>query len=757
MRSPFAPAPGFAVRHPLLKLLCVLSLVFSAGVSAEVKSSQAPQKKKPAQTAVKPAKPAAADPLKTAAPAPNSGETRLDTIEVYASPFSGRTADELVVPVTVIKGAELDRKRSSNIGEVLANEPGISTTGFGPRVGRPVIRGQYGPRVQVLENGISSMDVSDISPDHAVTIDPTHATQIEIIRGPATLLYGNGASGGIVNIVNEHLSEDAENGYKLGGDGRYSGNGRDGSGHLEGHWGNGLFKAHFDGARHSNADYDIPGFADTAGAGVFGRLGNSFSTQENGSLSLGYTGDDHSASLAFSTQDGIYGLPNEATALIRQNQNRFDLRATARNPLPGIEAARVQLGYNVYRHTEFEDPVTPGTLFNNAEVDSRIEVTHAALGPFNGAFGLQIGNRDFAAVGDEALVGQVTTDNLAFFLVEDLKLPRGTLEFGTRVESVSHLPDAAACTLPATLGRGVCEARDRTPVSLAVGYLLPFAREYHARLNFSRSQRAPRPEELYSFGNHAAVGAFERGNPAFGLETGNNFELSLDKHVGRWTGSVAVYYNAFDDYIFQRAVDCNADPDTAASNPGDPGCAPDGIADRVAENPAPPPAFIFDPAGDTPLLDYAQADARFYGVELQSALELISGGPFDLTGRVFTDFVQGRLGNNGGSLPRITPTRFGFGFDARFGGLAGSLDIVSVQEQNRLSSLETATRGYALVNLDLGYDFKLGDRAKATLYLRGRNLADEEIRHHTSFIKDLVTAPGRALFTGLRVEFGGRT
>lgn len=668
----------------------------------------------------------------------------LDAIEVYASPFLGRTADELVVPVTVITGAELDRKRSSNIGDVLSNEPGISTSGFGPGVGRPVIRGQAGPRVQVLENGISALDVSDLSPDHAVTIDPTHATQIEIIRGPATLLYGNGANGGVINIVNEHLSEDPENGYQLSGEGSYSGNGRLGSGHLEAHWGNDLFKFHADGARHSNTDFDIPGFPDVAQAGTFGRLNNSFSTQENASFSAAYTGDDNSVGIAFSALDGIYGLPNEATARVKQNQNRFDLRATTRKPFSGIEAARVQLGANVYRHTEFEDPVTPGTDFHNAEVQSRIEVTHAAFGPLNGAFGLQIGSRDFAAIGDEALTPRTLSDSLALFFVEDLKLPRGTLEFGVRAESFDNAPDDATRGNPL---KGNSPARDYTPVSASVGYLLPLTHEYHARVSYGRAQRAPRPEELYSFGAHVATGAFERGDASLQLETSNNIELSLDKHIGRWTGSAALYYTQFDNYVFQAAVDCNLNPD-------DPGpCAPDGTPDRVAENPAPPPDFIFDPAGDLVLLDYTQAKANFYGLELQSALALIEQGPFTLSGRVFTDFVQGRL-DNGGGLPRITPTRFGFGFDAGFHGLTGSLDIVSVQDQNRLASLETATRGYTLVNLDLGYDFKLGDKTQATVYLRGRNLADEEIRHHSSFIKDSVTAPGRALLTGLRLEFG---
>ncbi len=638
---------------PLRSFIAVVSLLFATTSGAQ---APAAKKSKPKPNPVVVSQP-------VTAPAPADSAAPLDTIEVYASPFLGRTADELVVPVTVISGNELDRKRSFNIGDVLANEPGISTSGFGPGVGRPVIRGQAGPRVQVLENGISALDVSDISPDHAVTIDPSHATQIEIIRGPATLLYGNGANGGVINIVNEHLSEDPETGFTGSGDGRYSNNGREGNGHIEAHWGNGVFKFHADGARHSNADFDIPGFPDVAQAGTFGRLSNSFSTQENGSFSAAYTGDDHALGMAFSTLDGIYGLPNEATALVKQNQNRFDLRATTRKPFALIEAARVQLGYNVYRHTEFEDSTTPGTDFHNAEVQSRIELTHAAFGPLNGALGLQIGNRDFAALGDEALTPRTVTDSLAFFLVEDLKLPHGILEFGARAEPIDHAPDDVGRGNPL---KGNSPARNFTPVSASVGYLLPLAQAYHARVSYGRAQRAPRPEELYSFGAHIATGAFERGDASLQLETSNNVELSLDKHMGRWTGSAAVYYTQFSNYVFQNAVDCNLNPD-------DPGpCAPDGTPDRVAENPAPPPDFIFDPTGELTLFDYTQASAQFYGLELQSALVLIERGPFTLTGRVFSDFVQGRLDNGGGSLPRITPTRFGFGFDAGFHGVTGS-------------------------------------------------------------------------------------
>lgn len=665
---------------------------------------------------------------------------RLETIEVTASPFAKRAADELVQPVDVLAGDALDRKRSGTLGDTLSQELGVSTTYFGPGSGRPIIRGQGGPRVMVLENGVSSMDASVLSDDHAVTVDPAHAQQIEIIRGPATLLYGSGAVGGLVNVVDDRMTDKLDPGIRGGADLSYGDNADERNARLHLDRGGERYNFHLDGAVRRTGDYDIPGSAAADGAGSRGTLANSFVETESGAVSLGRVGDDSFLGGSLSLYNSRYGIPKpeapgeEPTVFIDLEQVRADAEGRWDDPLSGFERLRLRAGVNDYQHTEFEDVGMPGTRFNNREVELRAEAAHEKVAGWHGTFGAQLVNQDFEAVGEEAFVPPVKSNAVGIFAVEERTYGWGQLQLGVRAEPTRR--DAS--------GTNGCSGNDNpdrsfTPVSLSAGTLFEVGEHSHLRLNASRAQRSPVTEELYACGPHFATISFERGNPDLDPETANNVELSFDRHEGRWIWTVNVFYNRVADYLFRREVDQGLNADGSGT------AASDGEADRVDEE----GTFTGD-SNELLLLDQVQADAEFYGMEAETGIALLTDGPVELNARLFADLVRGRLVDDG-NLPRMTPARLGIGLDGTRGPFDMSLELTRAATQNRLARLETQTDGYSLLSADLGYSVWLGT-TKLTVYLRGRNLLDEEVRTHTSFLKDFAPQPGRAIYVGMRIE-----
>lgn len=681
----------------------------------------------------------------------------VPTIRVEASPFR-RRADDIVQPVQVIAGKELDRKRGASIGSVLENEPGVATTDFGPGVGRPIIRGQGSARVAVLDNGIGAMDVSTLSGDHAVTIDPAHARQVEIIKGPATLMFGSGASAGVVNVVDDRLPEVFVAGPQFEGDYSYADNAHERQSHLRARYGLGAVMFGADYAGRKAGLFEIPGFAATAQAqgarqgereqeAPRGILPNSNLRTESYGANLSWFGTMSVLNAAVSVYDSNYGVPGhahgheeehaedeethaeeahaeeEGGVRIDMKQTRVDLRGKWFEPFSGFESVVTRVGVNDYEHTEIEPSGEAGTVFDNEEIEGRLELVHVPVAGWRGVLGLQFIDRNFSAIGVEAFAPPVQTRSTGMFLVEERPMSWGRFEAGVRVEQVDHEP-----------GFGSGPDIDFSPVSVSVGTLVELGPQHHLRFNLARAQRAPAAEEVYAHGPHLATGTFERGNLNLDEETANNAEIGIDRHHARWTWSAKLYYNRIEDYVFLR----NADDDG------------DGVADLVSVE------GQLSGAGDDPdealfLVDYAQAGADFHGFELETGYRLIERGPLRLDARLFADSVRGEL-RNGSNLPRITPERFGGGFDAELGALSGSISLTRVERQHRVAVLETETEGYALLSADLAYTLTAGD-TRTTFYLRGRNLLDEEARRHTSLLKDRAPLPGVTLLAGVRIEF----
>lgn len=646
----------------------------------------------------------------------------LEAITVTADPFA-RAADQLVQPVEILAGEELDRRRGATLGETLEHELGVSTTDFGRGAGRPVIRGQGGPRVKVLQNGVSSMDASDVSADHDVSVEPANAEQIEIFKGPATLMYGSGASAGVVNVVDQRLPTEVTEGIVSRLRAAAGSNADESSAAATLAYGAGHTQLRAEGAYLDAASYDIPGRSAADGSGSRGRVSNSAIDKRSGSLSAAQFFERGSLAASFSRFEAEYGLPVEEQAFIRMEQDRVDVEGRLLDPFDGWKSVRLRFGYSDYGHTEFEEPHVSGTVFDNTEHDGRIELAHQPFAGFHGVLGVQRRQRDFQALGEESYVPASRTRDVGLFLVEQAPTSFGSLEFGLRSDqnTVSLREDGTA-------------GRSFSPSSLSAGALIDLDAQHHLKLYASRSERAPVVEELHAFGPHGATGSFERGKATFNVETIRNVEISVDRHGGPLGWRINLFYQRAADYIYQREVDLGLDADGGGTG------VSDGTADRVDDD------GRFNPQGELLLLDYAADGARFWGAEAEVGYAWpFKGGEWGV--RAFADGVRGRI-RGGQNLPRVTPVRYGLGAHVHRRPWSLSADITRSERQDWVASLETETRGYALLTADADYEIT-SPLGSFLLFLRGRNLLDEEARRHTSFVKDLVPLPGVSVVAGV--------
>lgn len=672
-----------------------------------------------------------------AEPAPP--EPTLPTLIVTADPLGDRTADELAQPTIVLSGEALNRKRRATIGELLSDELGVSSSDSGPGVGRPVIRGQSGARVLVLDNGIRSMDVSTIGADHANGVDVLIADQVEVIKGPYALIHGSGASGGVVNIRNRRINPDADPGLSGSGYFSYGDNAdeRTGAANLE--LGTRHLNLQADYSARRTGDFDIPGFAQlNPAADVIDREGtleNSNLSADNVGLSATAHGDAGWFGVGFSRLETEYGIPgmegDPVTGEIDEferiliEQDRLEARGQLDAPLVGVEALRVKFAHTDYTQQEVGFVFAGGVFdeseveadFSNKEYEARIELIHAPIAGLSGVVGLQFNDRDYAArddAGGDLYVPPTDTRGAAIFLVEEAERAWGRIEFGARLAQVELDQRSDGIS------------RDFTPISLSAGTVTDLDAAHHLKLYATRTQRAPVAEELFADGPHGAAGTFERGDTELKEETNNTLDLGIDRHLGPWLWQVNVFYNRAQDYIY-LATDVDVDGDPLFVD--DTGAAP----------------------GDNLSVRYVQGGVDLLGGEAETSFQLLEG-PISLRSRVFVDTVRGRLRDGDGNLPRITPTRYGVGIDGSLQQVGYALTLTQVGDQNKTARGETATDGYTLLSADLSYTLRTAN-GPIELALRGRNLLDEEIRRHTSFFKDRAPLPGRAVFASIRYDF----
>ncbi|MBL1142603.1 MAG: TonB-dependent receptor [Proteobacteria bacterium] len=634
----------------------------------------------------------------------------LDDMTVTARPIGLQSIEHIAQPINVLNKDELAEKQASTLGETLENIPGVTTNRFSPLASRPVIRGLSGSRVQVLENGIGSMDVSTISVDHAVTIDPLQAEQVEIFRGPSTLLYGSEASGGLVNVVTNKIPEYVPDSFSPKLYSSYNTNSLEKLVSFQAEGGYEKMAFHVDALNRDARNYEAKD----------GQIDNSFYDVNNFNFGASFVDDWGHFGMSYGRFDSTHGVPlnpDDPTELpfIDTQQDRIDLSTRINNPFSGIKAINIQGSYNDYSHTEFEDATTPGTVFSNEQLEGRVEIQHAPISVFNGVIGTQFGYRDVSAVGDEAFLPKTNTENFAIFILEDTDIIDDVhFEIGGRYEHQESDPDNAGSV-----------SNDLYSVSSGIHW--HFIEEVSLGLNVSRSQRAPAAEERFANGPHVATSTFELGQSTLDKETANNIDLTLTREEGILKWNLSLFANYIEDFIFLQGLDRNND----------------GAVDEVDETGAAPGKFT--------LVQYQQDNAVFYGFEAAASLNLYSGNRGILDLNLFGDYVRAER-ENGDNLSRISPARVGTGLDYQYKKFAAGLDLTNVFAQNDNGQLEKDTGGYSLLNLNANYDVIEGDQ-NLNIFLKASNLLDEDGELHTSFIKNRAPIMGRALTIGLQASF----
>jgi iron complex outermembrane receptor protein len=678
-------------------------------------------------------------------------ETRLDIsldvsvhqeAVVVSAQGEARSLSEVAQPVSVLSGDELSLRGAPTLGETLATQPGVSSTYFGPGASRPVIRGLGGDRIRVLEDGVGVGDASSTSPDHAVSLSPLSAKSIEVVRGPATLLYGSSAVGGVVNVLDDRVPDAAPD-YVVGGVAELLG------ASVNDEWGGGVsLKAgrgplvlHGGFDRRETTDLNIPGFAESAalraqeeaeGGGeehaeeeeAFGVLPNSAVETTSGTVGASYVGRSGFFGASWTGFDTLYGVPGghaheeeappveegappaEEPGPVRVDlrQRRVDLRGARTEPFGGFRAAKVRFGVTDYEHKELEGEEV-GTLFLNDSWEGRLELLHNPLGAFTGSFGVQLASRDFEAIGAEAFVPPTETRAFAGFVFEEVGQGTWRGQFGGRFEhqNVKALGDVGL-------------ERSFDGVSGSAGLVYRGAGSFGAGLTLAYSEKLPNAEELYANGPHIATRAFEIGDPDLGKEKSLGLDLSLNKRAGPVTGQLAFFLNRFDDYIYEELTDEEED----------------GLQ----------------------VVRFVQRDATFRGFEASAAVELMHKEPRHVDLELQADYVRASLrGGTEAPLPRIPPFRYGAALHYQDNHLDGRFEVRGAAEQTRVSSsAELPTEGYTFLNASLSYRFFVG-RTILQLRVQGNNLTDEEGRNHVSFLKDVAPLPGRDFRAALRVLF----
>ncbi len=677
--------------------------------------------------------PAAADKPAESAPEP------IQEIIITADPLS-EVEGHLALPVTVLDSKALRTQSMRSIGDAVSTQLGVTSSDFGASVGRPVIRGLGGARVRVLEDGIGTMDVSTISADHGTAIEPIFANQIEIFRGPATLLYGSGASGGLVNISNGRILStlpeapvegEIYNHYDTASDGWL------GAFKLDGAVGSHV-ALHVDGLERSTDDIDIPGFARvTPEAGIpsgipSGILPNSATTTDNLAAGGSVIGSRGFVGFNVSTYANNYGVPGEEEldasgnihgVTIDQEQTRYDVDGALDIDSAYIDRVKTRWGFNNYEHDEVEPSGQLGTRFNNDEIEGRVEVLHQPIAVWNGVVGLQVVTRDFEAIGDEAFVPASAQDTIAVFAFEKADFGKVHLDTGLRFETQDtdevNADINAEHHLLSVSGGGTYEYED--------GYFVGFSG--------TRSQRGPTIEELFASGPHLASNSFEFGDAALGEETSMNVDVYWRKTNGQYRYDFTVFYNDIGDFIYLQSSDRNGD----------------GIADRVEADFLDTGVLVTAP--DALLLqNQVQGDAAFWGFELAGEATVFDDRRGRLDVRLWTDFVDGRL-DDGDELPRLPPLRVGTDVTWTRGPLYAGMSVMRVTAEHNPAPLDTETDGYAMISLDAGYTIRVAGLTDVTVFARGSNLADQTARRHTSVIKDLAPLPGISGLIGVRAKF----
>jgi iron complex outermembrane receptor protein len=607
----------------------------------------------------------------------------LHFTEVLSVSPQARSQFESYQPTTVLAGQELAKELQGTLGAVLEAQPGIAERSFGPGPSRPVIRGLDGDRVLILEDGQRSGDLSSQSGDHGVNVNPAAASRIEVVRGPATLLYGSSAIGGLVNVISDVIPERRITGTSGGFTLEAGSAAKEAGVAADVLWGNNRWAAHMGASGRRNGDVDTPE----------GTVENTQSRAGFGNVGVAWTGEKTYAGASYGYDDNKYGIPfvEEGQVQLTPRRHSVSFRAGGQGLAGAIDSYRLTVGHKRYRHDELVGAEI-GTQFKNDTTEFELLAGHRQAGRLKGTAGAWALTRAFEAIGDEALSPPVDQRGVAGFLYEEVTWPHVTFQFGGRVDHARYEPE------------GGLPNRDFTNFSGSVGLLIrpPMAREsITLAFSLARAARHPALEELYFNGPHPGNFAIEVGNPDLESERAIGFDMSLRWRHPRASGEITYFRNDISYYIFLNPVE------------------------------------VAGPAEEFPVVEFVAADSVLQGIELH--------GDFAITSVVFADlgldYVRGDVTAFDQPLPRIPPLRFRGGLRYQANAFQVGGELVSVARQDRVFGEETPTDGYNLAKLFAAYSFGSGDVLN-TITARLDNATDELYRNHLSLIKDFVPEMG---------------
>jgi iron complex outermembrane receptor protein len=698
-------------------------------------------------------------------PSPSPGVVAAERVVVSGGAIELSETDK-AQSVTILTEDNLKLQTAPTLGDTLSTQPGVGGSDFTAGASRPVIRGQADNRVRVLNNGTEVFDVSNISPDHAPSVSTLLSQSIEVVRGPATILFGSGAIGGVVNVT-DNLIPVEQPAERISGevDGRFD------SADLERSGAMALtlspfqhFVIHAEGSILRTDDRSIPGFAldqriraeltpeqrhdNGFGGNPFGEVPNTFVKTKDFGIGASYVWDKGYIGASYNRFLSEYGVPNDPETdepgvppepvHLDVRKDQYNLRSSIVDPLPWFSVANLKFVYTDYKHDEI-DGETVGATFKTKGVDSRLELVHQPIGPVDGSIGSQVFYKKLSVLGDEAFLQPTDTLAVAGFIFEEVKLTPVRLQFGARVEydSVSidsSNPELTSLTSPSQ------KDQEFWPISGAAGAIYDFAKDWQLALNLTYSQRAPTAEELFARGPHDATFQFIIGDPNLDVEINRSVDLNLRKTAGHITGFLSGFYTRYDGFI-----DFNPTGE---------------IEDNLQ-------VFIYTPKNATFYGGEGRVDFHLLPLELtrpseptdgKSVKNVIMGGqettqknPNDLYLRLQADYVHAE-DSSGEPLPRITPFRYGISLNYESEHWLASIEGWRVDAQNRVAEFETPTPGYTFFNASVGYKFQWG-RTYNYVFARGTNLLDAEGRDHLSFLKEVLPLPGRGVVVGLRTTF----
>ena len=659
----------------------------------------------------------------------DKGTLTIPTTAVTGNPL-GVGSDQMVVPISILNGRELSLKRENTLAETLNSIPGVSNSSFGPSVGRPMIRGMDSDRIKILQNGVNNLDASNLSFDHGVSIDPLIIEQIDVIRGPATLLYGGGAVGGVVNAIDHRIPKEKLQGITGRGEVRYGGANLEQSNAAVVDVGTGNFVMHFDaynrdaknlripGNAVSNRKRDTPSWNTEIGAyELYGnnhgtnRLINSYSESKGGAIGASMIFDRGYAGMSYAKHQTKYGSPLESAVSIDMDSDRFDFASEIRDLGSFFDRAKFRAAYTDYIHKEIDDG-TIATTFKNQGVEGTFELGHQPVLGIKGIVGAQFENGKFQALGAEAFVPSSKTNSQSVYLYEELPIDKHKVTFGLR--HGQHDVDSKGG------GDFIAANKNFKTNNSAIGGLYTLNSQWSLTGNLSHNERAPSYFELYANGVHAATGTYEQGQANLKIEKSNGLDGQIRWKAGQDSLTFGAYYTKFSNYIGLRSTN----------------------RDEPTED------------GTYKVSEFSGIKAEFKGVELEGKTMLTDYVQFNLRG----DYVDAKDKTNGGYVPRISPLKLGAGLKYEFDRFGARLDVLHAFRQDRVATNFNYEPGKELItdaytNVSMMATYKLPTQLNLEAFTRANNLLNEEIREHASFLKDIAPMGGRSIMFGLRGEF----